>query len=245
MRSHVATTGRVATLLGRDWYDDGAQDLVGRYAVLESEAYARAVKDVSPSQFVALLENDAGPRAGRRHAARGRRRDDAGAASGADRPAGASPAGAAQSARPDAGEGGPLRQADRRPRARGSPAARPRRARPAHLQRLVLGPGAGAPAAVVRARAPAGKRGSAASGAGTTKAANGSPWRRWRSSNCDAAARPRRSTGARSQTSPGWRTSCARTSPRSRAGPPPLDGIPETPTLGSQVGARYPSMNAP
>ena len=60
MRSHVANAGRVATLLGRDWYDDGAQDLVGRYAVLEGEAFVRAVKDVSPSQFVPLLEQTLG-----------------------------------------------------------------------------------------------------------------------------------------------------------------------------------------
>ena len=206
MRSHVATTGPSATLLGRDWYDDGAQDLVGRYTILESEAYARAVKDVSPSQFVALLEKTLG-----------RALDDitlpvvVGTTMLEQRPELIVPL------VPHLLRSAicPTRRWRRRPVTPGRSATSiPRIAccsPPPRAPRSPTAPGtgagAGAPAAVVRARAPQANAAPRRPGLEATKAANGSPWRRWRSSNCDAAARPRRSTGARSQTSPGWRTS--------------------------------------
>jgi hypothetical protein len=60
LRTQVATAGNVATLLGSDWYDDGAQDLVGRYAALESDAFQQAAKDVPVTGFVALVEKTLG-----------------------------------------------------------------------------------------------------------------------------------------------------------------------------------------
>jgi hypothetical protein len=56
MASAVAPAGRVTTLLGRDWYDDGAQDLVGRYQALSRPEVGRALEEVAPSALVALLE---------------------------------------------------------------------------------------------------------------------------------------------------------------------------------------------
>jgi hypothetical protein len=60
MGGHVASAGRVTTLLGSDWYDDGVQDLVGRFAQLEDQAFARAAREVPPSGIVALLEKTLG-----------------------------------------------------------------------------------------------------------------------------------------------------------------------------------------
>ena len=60
MGSQVASAGKVTTLLGRDWYDDGARDIVGRYARLEREAFKRAVREVRPAELVALLERTLG-----------------------------------------------------------------------------------------------------------------------------------------------------------------------------------------
>ena len=47
MGTHLAARGRVSTLLGRDWYDDGAVDLVGRYDALAKEDFARALAAVA------------------------------------------------------------------------------------------------------------------------------------------------------------------------------------------------------
>lgn len=60
MRSQVARTGRVATLLARDWYDDGVRDLVGRYGPHEAPAFARALQEVPLSGAVALIEQTLG-----------------------------------------------------------------------------------------------------------------------------------------------------------------------------------------
>jgi hypothetical protein len=55
MRTEVTTTGRVTTLLARDWYDDGVRDLVGRYGSLAQPAFAEALQRVALSGAVALL----------------------------------------------------------------------------------------------------------------------------------------------------------------------------------------------
>jgi len=60
MGSHVASTGRVATLLGRDWYDDGVHDLVGHYPALEDRELADALAGVPLANLVALLEEKLG-----------------------------------------------------------------------------------------------------------------------------------------------------------------------------------------
>jgi hypothetical protein len=55
MGTRVAATGRVTTLLGRDWYDDGVRDLVGRYGPLEAPAFKKALEEVPLSGAVALI----------------------------------------------------------------------------------------------------------------------------------------------------------------------------------------------
>lgn len=60
MGCQVATAGRVTRLLGRDWYDDGVRDLVGRFAAMEGAAFVAAVQEVAPSGLVALLESTLG-----------------------------------------------------------------------------------------------------------------------------------------------------------------------------------------
>jgi hypothetical protein len=60
MGSRVASAGRVALLLGSDWYDDGARDLVGRYEALARPELAAAMEDVAPSGLVELLEKALG-----------------------------------------------------------------------------------------------------------------------------------------------------------------------------------------
>jgi hypothetical protein len=60
MGSRVATAGRVALLLGREWYDDGARDLVGRYQELDKPELVAGIQEVAVSAFVGLLENALG-----------------------------------------------------------------------------------------------------------------------------------------------------------------------------------------
>jgi len=52
-----ATRGAVSTLLARDWYDDGARDLVGRFAGLDDNFDLAAV---SPDELVARLREALG-----------------------------------------------------------------------------------------------------------------------------------------------------------------------------------------
>jgi hypothetical protein len=60
MGSSVGSRGRVSLLLGRDWYDDGVRDLVGRYQALHQERVADAIQAVAPSALLALLEEALG-----------------------------------------------------------------------------------------------------------------------------------------------------------------------------------------
>jgi len=55
MGTRVASTGRVTTLLGRDWYDDGVRDLVGRYGPLEGAAFAKALQEVPVASAIPLI----------------------------------------------------------------------------------------------------------------------------------------------------------------------------------------------
>jgi hypothetical protein len=55
MGTRVASTGRVRTLLGRDWYDDGVRDLVGRYGPLETPDFMQALQTVPLAGAVALI----------------------------------------------------------------------------------------------------------------------------------------------------------------------------------------------
>jgi len=53
MRTHVADRGDVALLVARDWYDDGARDLISRFGALDE---ARLALDaIAPSQLVPRL----------------------------------------------------------------------------------------------------------------------------------------------------------------------------------------------